>query len=482
MITRNETRSRDARRNMRKGGSRRRPSARLHLTLHLSRNTCVALAVASLLSACKPQEDKLALIGAEVFDGTGAPVIRDAVIVVANGRIEAIGASHVVPVPRGAREMRLDGKWVIPGLIDAHTHAERWTLERFLAYGVTSIRDLGGRLDSVVALRDRVAAGVILGPRMYISGAMIDAAPATWRSATVVRTGTEARRAIDRLALIDAAQAKIYTKIDRRLLRPLMDEAAELNFPVAAHLGRVDALTAARFGVSVLEHMSGVVEATVENPTPFRRAHNDFFTGWNLVERAWANLDSASLDRTARELVQAGVAIVPTLALHEAYSRLTDQAYITRLDLSGVPDSARQAWDIPDLVRRARLTAADFTAFRRSRPAQDRFVRLYRRAGGVVAAGTDTPKQLLAPGASLHDELALLVDAGLTPQEALLAATQYAARLFEADSIGVLRPGGVADLLVLTGNPLEDIQNTRNIEMIMAYGSTYRPTDFKARW
>ena len=147
-----------------------------------------------------------------------------------------------------------------------------------------------------------------------------------------------------------------------------------------------------------------------------------------------------------------------------------------------MPDAVREAWDVPDLIQRARLSAADYRRFRRSRPAQDRFIRLFQRAGGTVVAGSDSPNQLLAPGASLHRELQLLVDAGLSPEGALLAATRNAADLLRADSIGVLLPGNVADFLVLAGDPLEDISNSRLIDRIVLRGTSYHPDDFRQEW
>jgi imidazolonepropionase-like amidohydrolase len=180
--------------------------------------------------------------------------------------------------------------------------------------------------------------------------------------------------------------------------------------------------------------------------------------------------------RTAEALAQQATAIVPTLALHETWSRLNDQAFIRGLDLSGVPDSVRASWNVPDLIRRAGLTPSDFRAFRRSRPYQDRFVRLFHRAGGSVAAGSDAPNQLLAPGPSLHDELALLVRAGLTAEDALLAATRNAAQLVNADSIGMLSPGAVADFIVLNASPLADIANSRDIDLVVLRGTLYSPS------
>lgn len=422
---------------------------------------------------------KTAYVGATVFDGTGAPVTRDAVLLVSDGRIEAVGPRADVRIPRGTETVDLTGRWIVPGLIDAHVHAARWALRPYLGYGVTSVRDLGGLQDSVIFLRDDVANGTTDGPRLYISGAMIDGAPATWPTATAVRTPTDARRAVGNRVLIDAAQVTIYTKIDRRLLEPLLDEAKALATPVAAHLGRVDALTAARLGVRSLEHMSGVVAAALGNPAPILAAHAEFFPGWNLEERTWARLDSAALDRLARALAQTGVAIVPTLVLHEAWGHLDDPAYEASLDLTAVPVAVRAGWDVPDLIKRAGLRPADFAAFQQSRPNQDLFVRLFRRAGGLVAAGSDSPNPLLPPGPSLHRELRLLVAAGFTPEQALLAATRDAARLLGVDSIGGLRPGAVADFVVLTADPLQDIANVSAIETVVADGYRYTPADLR---
>lgn len=439
--------------------------------------------LALLVTACNPGKGKTAYVGATLWNGTGAAPVRDAVVIVtSSGQIERAGPAEAVKVPRGAALVRVDGKWIIPGLIDSHAHAERWTLPRFLAYGVTAVRDLGGRQDSIVALREATSLGSVPGPRLYISGAMIDGTPATWGTATAAATEDDARRAVDARALIDAAQAKVYTKIDSARLAAVIDEASTVMLPVTGHLGKVDAVRAARMGIKAIEHISGIVEATVANPAPYFEAHDDFFRGWNLTERGWATLEPAGLERTADALKQAGVAIVPTLALHQAWAHLEDSTYLVTLDLTGVPRSVQEAWDVPDLIARARLGFDDYLAFRRSRPVQDRLVRMYQLLGGLVAAGSDAPNQWLAPGASLHDELALLVGAGLTPRQALLAATRNAARLLGADSIGVVREGAVADLVILSASPLDDIKNTRRIEAVVSRGVYRSERALRALW
>jgi hypothetical protein len=270
----------------------------------------------------------------------------------------------------------------------------------------------------------------------------------------------------------------ISPKITRALLVPLMDEANSLLVPVMGHLGKIDAIAAAGLGVQAIDHLSGVVEASVSDPSTYFRAHSNFYAGWKMVLQGWNSLDSARIDRTARSLADAGVIMIPTLHYHEAFSRLRDQQYIASLDLSTVPEEIRQGWNITQLIRDARLTGRDHTAFRRARPRQNLFVRRFRAAGGILAAGSNAPETLMAPGTGLHAELQQLVRAGLSTKDALLAATRDAARLLTSDSLGIIEPGAVADFIVLTADPLVDIANAKAIEFIVFKGERHYPEDF----
>src|SRR5262245_31071513 len=150
--------------------------------------------------------------------------------------------------------------------------------------------------------------------------------------------------------------------------------------------------------------------------------------------------------------------------------------------MEDVPQSAQSVRSVPSLLQRTGWQSSDFDAFRRSRKRQDQFVREYRRAGGAIAAGSDAANQLLIPGYSLHEEMALLVRAGLTPIEAITAATRRGAQLLHADSLGFIAPGKVADLVVLNANPVRDISATRNIAMVMLRGRLIRPDSLRRTW
>ena len=446
----------------------------------------------SLLAGCRrAAPDGLALVGATLIDGSGGPGLPDAVVVVRKGRIESVGTRAGFQLPERTTEVQLAGRYIIPGLIDSHVHltdgkagALDWTLLRYLAWGVTTVRDAHGSLDAVLELREALNGGSEPGPRMYAAGAEIDGLPTTYADAIGANRPNDARRAVDRLVNRGTDFIKVYTRMDPTLLAAVLDEARTFNLRVSGHLGLTDAVTAARAGLGSIEHLSGVPEAATGDPSALYAAHyRSFFAGWTASERSWAGLDSAALERVARELARAEVIAVPTLVFHETFARL-DQPGVVLPDsvLTLVPPDAQRGWNVPDMIARAGWTEEDFAAFRRSRPAQDLFLRRFDAAGGRIAAGTDAANQMLVPGYSLHQEMQLLVGAGLPPREALLAATRNGALLLGLDSLGLIAPGKAADLVVLSRDPLADIRNTLAIEQVMSRGSLLSADSLRRVW
>ena len=451
-----------------------------------SRGRILAFAGLLLLGCKATANDGIALIGATLIDGSGGAALADAVVVVRRGRIESVGPRGGFELPRKTREVDVTGRWIIPGLIDAHAHlapALSWAQPRYLAWGVTTLRDVHGGITSLTRLRQRGDGTAPVGPRVYAAGAMIDGLPTTYPDAIGVNGEKDARKAVDRLVTAGADLIKVYTRVDAPLLRAIVDEAKAFNLSVTAHLGMTDALSAAKAGIAGIEHMTGVPEAASKAPSSLITAHyRGFFPGWTASERSWAELDSAALARVAQRLAEAKITLIPTLVLHETLSRLRDPGLLRDPSLADVPEEQQRDWDVPGLITRAGWTEADFAAFRRSRPAQDLFLRAFARAEGRIATGTDASNQLLVPGFSEHREMELLVRAGLTPREALRAATRNGAVLLGADSLGLIAPGKAADLVVLSKDPLADIRNTRAIESVMARGYLLDADSIRASW
>ena len=446
----------------------------------------LALTGTLLLGCRQARHDGVALVGATLIDGSGGPALPNAAVVVRGGRIESIGLRADFQLPRRTREVDVSGQWIIPGLIDAHVHlapAASWAPARFLAWGVTTVRDAHGGIASLSTLKRQSHTVAPQGPRVYPAGAMIDGLPATYPNAIAVNNVTEARKGVDRLVSAGAEFIKVYTRIDPQFLRAIVDESQAFNLGVSGHLGMTDALTAAKAGIRSIEHLTGVPEAASPKPSSLFAAHyRGFWPGWTAFERSWAALDSAALARVANRLAESKVTLVPTLVLHETLSRLDEPGMSRDPALQDVPEAEQRDWDVRGLIARAGWTEDDFAAFRKSRANQDLFIRLFAAAGGRLAAGTDAAHPMLVPGYSDHREMELMVRAGLTPREALRAATRNAAALIGVDSLGLLAPGKVADLVVLSKDPLEDIRNTRTITAVMARGYLLDADSIRATW
>lgn len=398
-------------------------------------------------------------------DGRTTP---DATVTVAGGRIVAVGREGGPGSQNAAVHVDGTGKTLIPGLIDAHVHLEDWTLPLFLKYGVTTVRDLHNDPSYVFSL----PADAFDRPRIISAGALLDEPPSFWKNALSITTPTEARAAVRRNIDAGARVVKGYSRLQPALMCALVAEARARGVPVAAHLGMTNALEAADCGVTSIEHLSGIADAASADPGKLRNAHRDFLGGWTAFEREWRALDPVRVERVARQLIDQRVTIVPTLALHEAFSRLADKDLQQDPALADVPDRVRRvAWDPADIMGRARWTPAVLAEFKQTFPLLQSFVSTYARLGGTIAAGTDTAQQYVVPGASLHREIELYANSGLSPAAALKAATTDAAALLGiSDMVGTIDVGKTADLVLLDADPIRDIKATRKIWKVIRKG------------
>ena len=409
-------------------------------------------------STGSPASDVVALTGARLIDGTGREPLEAATIVVADGRIQAVGAEGAVPVPERAARVDLAGKTVMPGLINAHAHLNngdpslppldqvRSQLRLYARYGVTTVQSLGsdgaGAGEANLAVRNEQVAGRIDGARLLVSG--VGLTPGTVE---------DARPAIDGHA--DLGVDMIKTRLEGGpgdmtpdVYRALIARAHERDLRVAAH-------------IFYLDDAGGLVDAGVDVLAHSIRDQD---------------VDDAFVER----LVSLGVGYIPTLTrdlsvfVYETRPALFDDPFFLR-ELDAYEGQMAQLLD-PGLQARTR-ESPDAQAIK---PALAQALRNLKRLsdGGVtIGLGTDSGTSLGRwQGYFEHHELAMMVeDAGLTPMEALVAATGGAARVLARDDIGTLAPGNLADVLVLDANPLDDIRNTRRIAAVWVAGRQVSP-------
>ena len=413
----------------------------------------------------------LAVRHVRVVHGTGQVTPR-ATIFVSSGRVARIDTTAAADRVTARREIVAAGRTLIPGLIDAHVHVEPWALPLFLRYGVTSVRDVHNAPAAVFPLtREDVPSR----PRVVAAGAMLDGPGSFWPNAVIVPDVASVREAVRRQIDQGAGVIKVYTRLPASLTAAVVREANARGVPVAAHLGRTTAVEAATAGVTSIEHLSGVADAASADRDRMRRSHDDFLGGWTAFELEWLSVTPAALDTVSRQMIDRGVTIVPTLALHEAFSRLADADLLRDPALADVPAETLQAWAPSDIMGRAHWTPATLAQFKIVLPRLQRFVKRYAELGGRVVAGTDTAQQFVVPGASLHRELELYVAGGLSPAAALRSATADAAHLLGISSrAGTVEVGKDADMVVVDGDPLTDIRAARRILNVIRLGVVVR--------
>jgi len=281
--------------------------------------------------------------------------------------------THIEPPPEGGRPplnrqpaasstLRQDDD---PWLIDAHVHVEPWTPAVFLKYGVTTVRDLHS--DAAPSSRwrrghARAAADRHLGAAHRRHRQFLEERRAGGHRRRSARRGP---RAVD----AGARAIKVYTRLQPSLVAVIVAEARARGVPVAAHLGRTTAVQAAEAGVASIEHLSGVSDAASDDPGRLLKAHDDFLGGWTAFELEWQRVPFARLETVARQLIARGVVIVPTLALHEAFSRMADADLMKDPALADVPPAVlRDAWNPADIMGRARWTPDTLAQFKKSCP------------------------------------------------------------------------------------------------------------------
>jgi imidazolonepropionase-like amidohydrolase len=420
--------------------------------------SCLGIAVAIVglppasFSARRMPPPALVLDNARVIDGTGAAPLDHGRLVIQDDRIIAVGPRDTVVAPPGAQVLDLTGRTIVPGLIDLHFHIENdpKLALRQLSHGVTSFRDPGQWEEKFVELRRMIAADDLQAPRIFTAGPHIDGErPAYPADAVVARDPEEARRFAERNIDEGASALKIYFRLPLASARAVIDVCVARHVPCTAHLEILDARELLAAGLQGIEHITSLgpsLAPRVEREA-YRQAvlaNNDARQDGRYEMFSHLQLDGPDAQKLYAILRTRHPWIDPTLAVFErrqtAPSARTPAAKVA-MYVSGFDNMKR-------LARRVALE------------------------GARVVVGGHSTVPFAARGEAPWREMELLVESGFTPLEVIRAATATAAAfLYRDQDLGTLQAGRLADLVVLTGDPLRSIAEMRTVERVMAGGA-----------
>jgi imidazolonepropionase-like amidohydrolase len=382
------------------------------------------------------------VVGATLIDGRGGSPIPDAAVVVRGEKIVAVGKRGSVNIPAGAEVIDAKGLTLLPGLIDSHFHidGDDPLPALYLSHGITSIRDPGQWTEAYDVARK----GPAPIPRLFLCGPHLDSPPPAYPADSfIVRDAEETRIAVNRFADNGASAIKVYFRLPLALIRVATETAHARGLPVTSHLEIVDATDAIRAGVDGVEHVTsfGTALLPLREAEKYRQAmladnnarRDGRYQVWSKID-----LDSPQANAVFKLIAERGTVVSPTLAVFE-----------------------RQTGDKETSEMHVR-------AFKQ----MEAFVGRAFRAGAHVVVGSHSDVPHAKRGWAYQRELELLVESGLTPMQAIVAGTLENARFFHASNrLGSIERGKLADLVIVEGNPLNNISDMRRVKRVMLNGN-----------
>lgn len=372
-------------------------------------------------------------------------------------------------LPHDVETVDATGKYIIPGLIDMHCHINEVFAPHFVASGVTTIRNTAGNVKLLKDLIEKPANAPT--PRVYASDRMIDGTPGQWGPTSygnfVTDNPEDARREVRRQVEVGAKFIKLYGWIKKEVMEAAVDEAKKYGLELSIDLINSKNLTildAAKAGVTWIEHASGFAQ--------------EMFKGWSpMVNQAewkhidWENPDPEKVKEICEELLKYNVKLCPTIVLDDQamsfpnYWSPKNKIIQSAENISFISDYWKSHVEQIDSIKENYAVLNNLTKL---------IAKTYYDLGGTVVAGTDTPAFLYTyPGMALHRELEIFVEIGFTNAEALQAATINAAKAINLDEVGSIEEGKYADIVILNGNPLDNISHTQDIDLIVKGGKVY---------
>ena len=403
-------------------------------------------------SALDAGTSALAIVGATVIDGSGAEPVSDATVVVRDGRIESVGASAEVEIPADAEVLDAAGKYVVPGLINAHGHVGATLglesghysranvlrhLQLYASYGVTTVVSLGGDEPAGVEVRDEQDTPGLDRARLFVAGAVVTG---DTPGAALEMVNGNAAMGVDFIKIRVDDNLGATRKMPPDVYGAVIERAHELELPVAAHL-------------FYLEDAHGLLDAGV-----------DFIVH---------SVRDQDVDETlAERLVEADVCYSPTLTREVStfVYESEPEFFADEFFLASAEPGVLEALRAPESMARYRESESA-QRYKEALVQAQRNLGALSDAGVTIAMGTDTGPAARFQGYFEHMELALMAESGMSPMEILVASTGDAARCAGLEGVGTIEPGNWADLILLSADPLEGVENLRAIESVWIAGN-----------
>jgi hypothetical protein len=454
------------------------------------------------LTVCSPgpsgDEPSFVFENISTVDAVNGLRTGQSVVITGNKIIDA-GPAEDVQAPTGATLIDGSGKYMIPGLWDAHVHITNTEALRpamfplFIVNGITYVRDTSATFDTILPMRERAREASQsngMAPQVYISGPHIESEQISWASSVSAVSPEDAAAIADSLISKDIDEIKLYELLPRDIYAEVLSIANEKGYNVSAHVPlSMDVVEASEAGLASMEHMQNLeLSCSSDWETLLKSRQEMIAEGAHLsgnemrgsIHRAQRLHAIQTFDEERCEIVIQALAAnntwqVPTLTITTVADHRLFASDDWRDTFRYLPETVRLDWEERAVSMTEQEASEEDSAY--AEWAYNIIPKL-AEAGVGIMAGTDMPLALLTPGFSLHEELVMLVDAGLTPMQVLEAATLRPAQYFGLENEqGSISRNMIADVVILDGNPLDDISNTQRINAVMRNGHLHTRDD-----
>ena len=415
-----------------------------------------------------------AITDVAVVDVEQGSILPDQTVIIEDDLIRAIGPRAGLTVPNGARVIDGRGLYLMPGLVDAHVHYfDQEVFGRVLiANGVLLARDMGLPTKQAVKLREALIRGETIGPELIVTGSILDGDPPIIPAISIgLTTPEEARAAVRKQAEVGVDQIKVYSRLDKDVFLAIVDEAQKVGLKVVGHVpDSIGIEEAAAAGLDSSEHLFGFdkVVAKLLGAT-VRQTYAGMGAEAGYLQRL-GEVDPAEWQGVYQRLRASGLTVCPTVIVFKigtAYKAIQSgnfqgSAYISPFILGIWQSQWAQQSDLPDFIWQNWA----------------QMVKGLHDAGVPLMVGTDLVTPGIIPGESVHQEMEIWQDAGIPPAAVLRSATLVPVRFMGLENrLGTVAQGKAASLVLVKGNPLEDVRNARSINGVFLRGKYYDRAD-----